>query len=209
MGNINLEKFAWLAGLVASDGHIEKDRNRVTIYSKNKQFIEKIKRKIEELVNESPYVEFTNNTYRIRITSHNLVKVLTERFNIPPGKKCDKISLPPIFQKKFLEGFIDGDGSVHLIREKHRYKCRIYTYIVPEFSLRVKSKKFLEGFVNFCKKRCVTTSKIYLKKDGCYEVRVRGWKEFLKFIRIFHFSHPQKVKKIREILNSTPPKVRP
>ncbi|MEK6860211.1 MAG: DNA gyrase subunit A [Nanoarchaeota archaeon] len=134
------ENIAYLLGQFLSDGWIEKKTNRIGFCSCSEQIINKIKHIIENefgysanigvkrnILHTSSGELIQNQIYILRISNKNLCNFLSSSFNLA-GKNALTKEIPYqifISPKKtiysFLDGLIDGDGSVHNSRNLIRY----------------------------------------------------------------------------------------
>ncbi len=103
------------AGMLAADGWIEGDRNRIGL-ALQKQDIDHLYKFKEAVSSEHDVCPFMNGSaYRIRFNSIQMVEDLKNIFNITPAK-THTYSMP-LFEDtylmlEFLRGYIDGDGHL-------------------------------------------------------------------------------------------------
>ncbi|MEA3515093.1 MAG: DNA gyrase subunit A [Nanoarchaeota archaeon] len=138
--NIKLnEKIAYLLGFLMSDGWIENDK-RIGFYSANLEIIEEVN---SILLSEFDYVStieekeyeletangqiLINKGYTIRINKKTLNDFFISTFNMINLNALTKNIPIQIFQSPktcayaFISGLIDGDGSIHIIRNVIHY----------------------------------------------------------------------------------------
>lgn len=127
---INTEEKAYILGFICADGHIEKDRLKITVSIKDKDILKKIRyamhsnHPIKEIQRINPYKK-TNRKILIlselMIGSVELVKPL---FNM--GLTTNKTYtlngdilkyIPKYLIRDFLRGYFDGDGNVFFGRK--------------------------------------------------------------------------------------------
>ena len=154
--SINLDKLAltpqfyYFLGLVVTDGYIDLKNHRVIIRMRNvgtKDALESLK----------DYFEFTGSVhcyrscdYDLCITSRDLIDFM-ETLGISGIEKTYKVSLPNIFPNKdcarmFARGVFEGDGNIHLIKNKFG------TFWGGQFRLVMGSPKFIQEFIIFLEK---------------------------------------------------------
>lgn len=115
--DIQSSNMAWLLGFLASDGCVDKKRNRIIINLSltDKEILEKIKQEVEI---ENKITEYENvdgfSCVSLAWTSQKHKQVL-EKYSIVPNKTF--ILKPPyLLEEKFkidyIRGYFDGDGSV-------------------------------------------------------------------------------------------------
>lgn len=106
----------YLAGLIATDGYVPKNRNAVEI-----TLVGDSERKL--LLDIYNYFELTSpilynkNTTRIRFSTEKLNEFLYTNFNIPSGAKTFSVGAPSSFKnenyaKAYFRGCLDGDGCI-------------------------------------------------------------------------------------------------
>jgi len=96
-GKSLISGIAYLAGLIAADGHLEIQEPYITIPSKDQKFLRDY---VALLFNDQidrmpkPYWDKGANVWKLRLYSQSLWTLLNCDFAIPPGKKASRI-LPP------------------------------------------------------------------------------------------------------------------
>lgn len=122
--NISAE-LAWLVAATLCDGHIDKNKSRVTFNLTEKKLIKKIEvffsyvfelKSCKYNVKEKP--QSVKQLYGINEENKVVVRFLNKFLEIPAGKKCNIITVPEIIQqshpeikKAFLKGLFDTDGG--------------------------------------------------------------------------------------------------
>ena len=126
------EIFIWyLVGLITSDGSLSIDGRHVDITSKNKDFLELVKRKllISNKVGEK-HGGKRQESYRIQISDRNFYKFLMS-IGLFPGKSLilEQVEVPHEYFNCFLRGIIDGDGDIrrwiHPTNKREQWALRI------------------------------------------------------------------------------------
>jgi intein/homing endonuclease len=114
-------KLALLAGIVASDGHLDKNRNAVRIITSDAEFLVVIEALLKDLnVNYRVWQSrsgFGRERFVVYFNDKKLRAELEFRHNIPKGKKSGTIKLPEDLEHQelaaFVRGLFSGDGSVY------------------------------------------------------------------------------------------------
>jgi len=118
------EDFMWLAGIIASDGHLKKsmsDRRgtyyQIRIFNKDERIIEKALSILRKM-GLTPSVTMRAGGNRMVQVGSNLLGPLISRFGIPFRDKSLRVfvpdfmlSFPRLLIGAFLAGVFDGDGS--------------------------------------------------------------------------------------------------
>ncbi|MBU2590328.1 MAG: signal recognition particle receptor subunit alpha [Nanoarchaeota archaeon] len=101
----NLAEFL---GYVFGDGNINK--NSINITTIDQEVIDRINELSKNLFNIKPSLLKNRNTWRISISSTNLVNYFNQIFKLPIGKKSDTMSMEMLMKldKKFLSSFISA-----------------------------------------------------------------------------------------------------
>lgn len=105
------KEFFYFLGLMASDGNVKNDRTISLSQSGEEGF--KLLKNILNKIKSNHKITKYNNSNTITITDKKIVKIL-EQYNIKPNKtltyKLPKLNKNEL--KYFLQGYIDGDGSI-------------------------------------------------------------------------------------------------
>ena len=201
------DELAYVAGLVASDGHLTKSGYGVDIATSDEKFARKIHDILSIVSFKVPKISKKRTVYVVTVYDRELFKLLTEKFRIPRGKKSDILEPPTISEEKeivgYIRGFFDGDSSVHRRRMRTKY--------VPRIRAMSQSKKILEWIKECLLKLGIRTGSIFIdkphgfisKKYGvtkvCYRLELYGT-AVKKFDEKIGYAHPEKIKKMNELL---------
>lgn len=160
--------FYYLLGLLSSDGNVKNDRTFSLTQSNDKG--KKLIEFVSNMIN-STYPIYTNNqvnSHTITITNQTVVKVL-KKYNIIPNKTLTFIlsdNIPNNVLKYFIQGYIDGDGSVGIYDNGNGVKSLIVSVVGTE------------DFINQINKKLNTKGNIRKIKNckNLYEIRYNGKK---------------------------------
>ena len=85
---------AFIAGIVAADGHIRISRPIIEIYSKDKEVLEKLQQILSKIEQTSTAMKVykTKTKYVLYVYSSTLTATLTKTYKIPRGKKSKILS---------------------------------------------------------------------------------------------------------------------
>lgn len=116
-------EFANFLGILAGDGHMNLISYEVTITGHkklDKQFIEQhVMPMFENLFGLKPHERFDKHRMICRVYSKKLVEYLIGTFDLPAGKKTNRLRIPKqVFDnngllKAYIRGLFDTDGSVY------------------------------------------------------------------------------------------------
>jgi len=187
---------ALIAGIVASDGHLDKNFHIIRIITGSKSFLEFLENLLKTITKEQirVYVSksgFGKTKYTVYLNDKNLYKLLNEKFNVPKGKKSLAIKPPEKLDKEeekaYIEGWLAGEGSIS--HDKN-----------PQIALWSKSKEIIYWLRDKLKENNVNAQIYYSEKKQQYLLMIRRKNDFQIFIENFHFVHPDKIVKLASVL---------
>lgn len=158
--------FCYLAGLTATDGHIDYKNNRITIRVSNEGsniVLQNILNYFENGLDVAHY----KTGYEIRMTSKKLIEEL-KLLNVEGRLKTYTLKFPNEFKnddcaRMYLRGMLDGDGNIHLRKSKAKSVSTKYTSL--SFRIVTASTDYIQGLTDYINKKFgfnyeVTTSTI-------------------------------------------------
>ena len=168
--------FYYFLGLMSSDGNVKNDS--VFSFTQSNEKGEKLISFVQEFLksNHVKYYNTKNNSYTITVSNKEIVKILKE-FNVIKNKTLS-YSLPEKINhqqlKYFLQGYIEGDGSIGIYDNGRGVKSLIVSIVGTEqFIKSLNNKLSSKGNVRKIKK-CKNLYEIRYngKKalDLCYEI---------------------------------------
>jgi intein/homing endonuclease len=185
---------AYIVAAIICDGHLKKDKFRIVFENTNEETMKKFVQKMNDLfeINAKYTIvrdkrEYRKIRFRAEITSKPIFLLFNNIFEIPRGKKSDKVKVPVIIKKSsgriklsFLEGVFDTDGG-----SRH-----------GTIGLTSASKEFRDDLVSILHKMGFTVysdewlNKVYDKKFyGFYIKKVRGDTQAVKGTRFRKKGH--------------------
>ena len=188
-----------LAGIVGSDGHLEKSQPVIRIINKNKKFIRFIATLVRNLIGKIPTITTAISGFRkqkviLVFSSKEIWETLQKKFNIPSGKKSDRIkplnSLSNEEKIGYMLGWIAGDGSV--TTDRGRVKIEIWS----------KSSEILRWFKEILEENGIE-SRIWKSKEDDFILRIGKKSAVQKFHEKWEIPHPEKEKKLTKLLNDS------
>ena len=201
------ELIAYLAGIVASDGHLKKNYHCIQIATANREFAKKLQKILSHLTNK-PIKLRRNGCWVIEVSDTTLYNLLVNSFRIPPGEKSDKL-IPPNISipeeiRAFIKGFCDGDSSIHTRRMRNKK--------VPRIRIMSTSKTILGWIKNKDDIGCSKPFKDIPHGFGTkmnWRIEIYG-NNVRKFGEKIGYLHPEKRRKLEKLLlllenSSTPP----
>lgn len=193
--NIDTSLKAYFLGFICADGAIVKNSLTITIHSKDKLLLEKLKEEIgceHEIKNINTPMGFdkTRNVDHVRfvITNKDLIKDLNS-YGIYPKKSMTIgniiLNINKEFKDAFIIGYFDGDGSVQLRKGGSKFSKKankINNYVSNCLSISLRGTlEFLQGFIDHLdlEKRTlqfhktgilsITSKKDVLRFFNCYQ----------------------------------------
>jgi type IV secretory pathway ATPase VirB11/archaellum biosynthesis ATPase len=185
-------ELAEFIGMVIGDGHL--DKTKLEFFNNNKELRERYISLIK-LFNVNYKVFKSRTTHVVHINSRILNRVLKEVFEIPFGKKSDKVFIPQLILKsdnnvlsKFLRGYFDCDGFIP--KNKRDIEIVSASKLMSEH-LRLALLRF--GITAFTKRKIINDV-------DYYRILIRGdfVNDYAKYIGFFH---PMKKERIEFIIS--------
>ncbi len=169
----------YLAGLVYEDGtlyYYKRNNEYFTyVYDNNREFLEEVGKLIARALKVKYTIVEPSRTkryYRLQFTSKRVYEYVKDLVKIRPLKPT----------KNFIRGFLDAEGTLTLDR-----KGRITLEIAN------KNKEMVDSIAKWLRKRDVrcTVTKHKNKNGVIYKVRIRGWENVKRTIKLLNLLHPK------------------
>lgn len=137
-GNNNLilnNRFYYAVGLFTADGCLSKDKRHLEICSKDYEQIKNFALCLNltnKITGKSRGVNQDKRYFHIQFSNVKLYKLL-EKIGLRQRKSLtiNKLTIPNEFFIDFLRGYLDGDGSIQIIKhpasKRHQLKVRYYS----------------------------------------------------------------------------------
>jgi hypothetical protein len=204
VGAMMQEQLAYIAGLVASDGTITRNKRtfKIKIVTSNLEFAVKIFGIMRNYCNAKIRENKGRKTYNVYCYSKRLARVLNEEYMIKYGRKASHIRLPRRLPDKlmmlFIRGLFDGDSSVMEVKVRLKRNNREYVYNLPRITFKSKSEKLVSEVHSYLEKKGIST---YTWVDkGLHVLAIDGIRNLRKFHFTIGYMHPDKHSKIMKIL---------
>jgi len=207
-------ELAYIVGVLAGDGNIfvRKDKHDYRIKCVGnpldevkfyKDILAPLFKKVFNVQLDLKYQD-SNTTYGFYIYSKSLVGFFNEIFELPVGKKYDKLRIPTIIKENnltadFIRGLADTDFCV-TFRGNRKF---------PSIVGSSKSKSFIKEISSELKKLGFTFYEVYDYKiednrfvDGCSfinKIEINGKENFNLWMDKIGFSSPKHLKKIEKM----------
>jgi len=137
------EDFMWLAGIIASDGHLKKSKSEqrgtyyhIRIFDKDERIVEK-SLSILRKMGLTPSVTMRGGGNRTVQVGSNLLGPLISRFGIPFKDKSLRVFVPDFMLNfprpligAFLAGVFDGDGSYSESKYPRRTRTKVRAIVI-------------------------------------------------------------------------------
>ncbi len=190
---------AWIAGLIAGDGHLSSEKDdkwgvNITFTNKNKKLIEGYRNIIEHKfgLRTQTYLHETKKYYTVQCSSKVLSEIL-EFFGVKRGKKSDSFVLSDgLFSQNeeiiaaYLKGLFDAEGSVSA--EKRTITLTLYNKLAIEQVFHALLRLGIHSSIN----RIGTETR----------VAITGKENIYLFMQKVGLSDELKVEKTIKIINS-------
>ena len=186
-------KLSTLAGIVGSDGHLSKKESAIIVVNKDKEFLEKeVIPLFKELTNKKIGISKSSSgygdyKYLVRVWDKKLQTKLNKVYGIPRGKKSTiKLSIPEKEMIDFILGWIAGDGSITVDRDR------------PKIEIWLKDIRLIKVFRKFLSKKGIESS-IFKTSNNRFILRISKIDSVKKFSR-YRIPHPAKARKLKCLL---------
>ncbi|MBL7169464.1 MAG: hypothetical protein ISS48_00405 [Candidatus Aenigmarchaeota archaeon] len=193
------ELMSYIAGLIASDGHLEKTSYGISIATSSKIFANKICNILRK-VNFKAKIYKSRTCYVVYWHDKDLQNILIKDFSIPKGNKSD-ILCPPVIKKNevpyYLRGFFDGDSSVHRRKMRNKYVPRIRVMSTSKIILEWIKEQLYELNINSGSLFHDIPHGFGYKMNYRLEIYGNAVKKFKEKI---DYNHPDKIEKINKLL---------
>ena len=178
---MNSKDILYLAALVAGDGYLERGRHRIDIRVASRHFNEGLAKRFSSI---SPKVDLRN--LRLRITSTEVYRVLSQEFGIPSGRKSKIISIPEVVFAipleevvEYVAGWYDAEGWFELDK---RYKPAY-----PRMRFAVTSQAVQKGLSKLLRRLAVPVATFTGGTRFFIDINGRGaCKRFISMIPLHH-----------------------
>lgn len=196
---INNEKSAYWLGFLMADGCINETRNKTTgkiksmslsvsLSTDDKEHLNKFLSDIEsDFIVRDEICHLNGKEYkysRIQLSNTEICRDLIE-LNCTPRKsltlKYPFGKIPEEFEKDFIRGYFDGDGSVSFSENWAYYKDKNKYYLTKNFYVNILgTQDFLDVISEILAKNNIRNS-IKKYKKNTSEIRITGSKNLLNF----------------------------
>ena len=196
--------FAYFLGVLCGDGYISKE-GMIEIKVELKEYGEFLTKIIEELYGKKAKIIFekynNHSYYRVYFYSKSITRSL-DKYGLTSPKTFSVI-IPKEIKKSdkrtkalFLRGLYDTDGSFYTKINK-----TIQNY--PTINLESRSRELVEETYYILKQmRLNPKMTVYNKRNKpAFLLRLYGFKELGKYMRVIGFYHPEKFKKANKTIN--------
>ena len=191
-----------LAGIVGSDGHLEKNQAVIRVINKNEDFIKSVVIPLIQTITgknvKAKFVPsgFGTGKFVVAFTSQMLWRELQERFNIPTGKKSESIQSPNLQNKEekldFISGWFAGDGSV-TTDGNGRNK--------PRLTIWSKSRVILDWIKEVLQENQIESRIWFAKKKNEFLLTIGTQNSIQRFHQKITIPHPEKENRLKLLLS--------
>lgn len=160
------EELYYFLGFVAADGYISNGEIEIGLNEKDLSLLQKFRDLIAP--NKPIYHKKRTNSYTLKISCLNKINNFKKFYSMVSNKKHDEMLYPNIpdkYQKHFIRGYIDGDGTIGPTKSYQIVKGVKKTYI----GLRLRilgNENFLKELNATTQQFCQHKTKAINKKKG-------------------------------------------
>ena len=166
------ETTAYLAGFIASDGHMQHKKLEIEINSRDSEILLRLQKEFPKAAIRSrtrtvewPGHTYISNTTIFCIGNVKFIAMLTDKFGIPLGNKSKTVKFPVLdesLEHHYVRGLIDGDGSLGFTATGR-----------PFLSLITCSSDLAAGYCDFlCRRLSIIKTTSPNKRDGAHNIMI-------------------------------------
>ncbi len=128
-------ELAELLGILYGDGHINKYQVTVTLGDREDSYVSYVQELLHIVFSGTPKISTRTNGYKVVYLGSTQAVRYLQTFGLTNNKVRDQVDVPGwiytknIYQRQFLRGFFDTDGSVYKIR--HGTQLSFTNHSVP------------------------------------------------------------------------------
>ncbi len=179
--------FAYVIGIITSDGNLSPDGRHISITSKDFQIVSDVKRilGLKNVIGKKARGGSTKKEYHVfQFGDINFYEFLLSIGLMPAkSKKLSSLSIPRLFFPDFLRGCIDGDGTIgHYIHKESRFR---------QIRLRLVSASplFLHWILNVLKTSCaIEGGHLYAQKRTSVSILSFGIRDSVKILKLMYYA---------------------
>ena len=179
----NLSLFWYLVGLISTDGHIDKERNSVSVFQNDYQYLDNLRISLGHQGKIYQHHTSTGKIFKLTILSQKLKLFFIENnFNNDKRYTVPFLNCPKEYLSFYLRGLFDGDG------------CLSYKYISGR--MEGQSIQFTTGSERMCNglKKCFDTItwKVIIQKkvsnanNSYWDIKMANREDVLNFCKYIY-----------------------
>jgi hypothetical protein len=194
---------AYIIGVMLGDGGVYGNYYTVFCRDPNLEFVEFIARTVEELFGIKPNVRRASTKYYLVSTNVRWVHDFFLRIGFPKGRKLTNASIPPLYRNDLdvVKGLFDSEGYCGIDYQRHGEKTYAYPYVGIDMIARpviMQAMDLLSQHGIQCSHQRKTPRA--WGKHYQWRLVVKGWENVKLFSELIGFRHPEKSRRLLEIL---------
>ena len=205
-----LNPWAYIAGIVGADAHLDLEESTIYVASKDKKFLEEIVVPMIIKIARKPSVYWDKgaSVYKAKMYSRAAWVKLFGEFGLVAGAKSQRLK-PPINLsdedvKWFIRGWFDGEGCI----EKSRIRRRNAQYVYPRVGLKIKNEQ-LRDWIALHLKRLGVNCTCYKRSDQTFGIHINGRSPCRSFMRTIGFLDSVKNERLARVIEVCRGRVNP
>lgn len=202
---------AYLAGLVAADGHLESTEPYITVSSKERRFLEKyVAPLIHDLTGRKTKVYWDKSAriWKVRIYSRKLWTTLIQSYAIPHGNKASQILPPKLLEPSeriwYMRGWFEGESWIETMTV--RRPSGIYRY--PRIGLKIKNRPVRDWLLAELALHGIR-AKGYQRRDGTYGLWINGSTACQAFLEKIGYLYPPRNSQLKRLIRTRRGRISP
>jgi len=200
-GDVHGLTIAYVAGLVAADGSIERKLPYVYVACRDREDVLFAAHALFQASGKKPSIFYDRRAgvYKAKVSSRVLRDKLVYHYNISSGKKAQAIRPPDklTFRQivEYVAGWFDGEGWC----ETDMKQVDSHPYNYPRIGFKIKNKT-MRDLISKQLEILRLPHGCYKRKDGTYGIWINGRKNCKAFKRLIGFRYPTKISKLNRLL---------
>ena len=192
---------AYLAGLIAADGSLERNDPFITLASADRAFLDEHARHYLEAFTRrktKSFVDRRAKVYKLRIYNRRAWELLVKRYGVPTGAKSRIVEPPQKLENEeeipYLQGWFDGEAWIEILRIRSK---QLHEY--PRIGFKIRSEPIRNWAVEMIRKRGIRVT-AYDRSDETFGLWINGFNACELFRKRIGFGYSKKNQALKRLV---------